>query len=116
MTGPRGIGNAMTVHVSGTSLDAQARYAQGTIKIIDNWRKGEVQNAADMIVENGVYVTGKRWTTAKPFCLVTVSADTYSKPSQLPTVNATRNERRTVFLKKRLILQSSAKEVLNWMP
>lgn len=57
MTGERGIGNAMTVHISGTSLDAQARYAQGTIKIIENWFNGNAQNPADVIVENGEYAT-----------------------------------------------------------
>ncbi|KAK4054308.1 formate dehydrogenase (NAD+) [Microbotryomycetes sp. JL221] len=69
MTGPRGIGNAMTVHISGTSLDAQARYAAGTIKIIENWHSGSAQNPADLIVENGDYATkayGQRQSKAAP--------------------------------------------------
>ncbi|KAK4054090.1 formate dehydrogenase (NAD+) [Microbotryomycetes sp. JL201] len=69
MTGPRGIGNGMTIHISGTSLDAQARYAAGTIKIIENWHSGSAQNPADLIVENGDYATkayGQRQSSKAP--------------------------------------------------
>jgi len=50
-------GNAMTPHMSGTSLDAQARYAQGTKNILDNFFNGKQQNPPDVIVENGEYAS-----------------------------------------------------------
>lgn len=50
-------GNAMTAHISGTSLDAQARYAKGTIEILDNWVNKKAQVPANIIVENGDYAT-----------------------------------------------------------
>lgn len=46
-----------TPHVSGTSLDAQARYAAGTKKIIENFLDGKEQNPADVIVIDGQYAT-----------------------------------------------------------
>ncbi|GAA5847431.1 hypothetical protein JCM9279_000477 [Rhodotorula babjevae] len=50
-------GNAMVPHMSGTSLDAQIRYANGAIKILDNWRNGTPQTQSDLITENGEYAT-----------------------------------------------------------
>ncbi|BFZ58037.1 formate dehydrogenase (NAD+) [Savitreella phatthalungensis] len=50
-------GNAMTPHMSGTSLDAQQRYAAGTKKILDNFFKKQAQTPADVIVENGDYAS-----------------------------------------------------------
>ena len=49
-------GNAMTPHMSGTSLDAQVRYAAGTKTILDNFFNGKAQKQSDIIVENGEYV------------------------------------------------------------
>ncbi|KDN38464.1 NAD-dependent formate dehydrogenase [Tilletiaria anomala UBC 951] len=57
MQGPRGRGNNMTPHMSGTSLDAQARYAAGTKEILDNFFHGKPQTPANVIVENGQYAT-----------------------------------------------------------
>lgn len=57
MRGPHGNGNGMVAHYSGTTLDAQARYAAGTKKIIENWITGKAQNPADVIVSNGHYAT-----------------------------------------------------------
>ncbi|CAK9783692.1 NAD-dependent formate dehydrogenase [Cutaneotrichosporon oleaginosum] len=57
MRGPNGNGNAMTPHYSGTTLDAQARYAAGTKEIIENYLNGKPQNPANVIVENGEYAT-----------------------------------------------------------
>ncbi|BFZ62334.1 formate dehydrogenase (NAD+) [Saitoella coloradoensis] len=57
MRNPLGGGNAMTPHYSGTTLDAQIRYAQGTKDIIDRYIKGEEQNPPDVIVEKGDYAT-----------------------------------------------------------
>jgi formate dehydrogenase len=50
-------GNAMTPHISGTSLDAQARYAKGTKDILDNFFNGTKQRPSDVIVENGEYAS-----------------------------------------------------------
>ncbi|WFD43058.1 formate dehydrogenase [Malassezia psittaci] len=52
-----GGGNAMTPHISGTSLDAQARYVAGTKDILERiWGK-KTQVEANIIVENGKYVS-----------------------------------------------------------
>lgn len=52
-----GGGNAMTPHISGTSLDAQIRYAEGTKDILERiWGK-KPQIPANIIVENGDYAT-----------------------------------------------------------
>ena len=47
----------MVAHYSGTTLDAQERYASGTKTILDNWLQGRAQTPADVIVENGDYAT-----------------------------------------------------------
>ncbi|KIY70134.1 NAD-dependent formate dehydrogenase [Cylindrobasidium torrendii FP15055 ss-10] len=52
-----GGGNGMTPHYSGTTLDAQARYAAGTRNIIENYFTGKPQNPADVIVGLGKYET-----------------------------------------------------------
>jgi len=53
-----GGGNAMTPHISGTSLDAQKRYADGTKKIIDSYLSGRHDyNPQDLIVCNGDWAT-----------------------------------------------------------
>lgn len=50
-------GNAMVPHMSGTTLDAQARYAAGVKKILDNYFNNKPQNPVDVIVEGGSYAT-----------------------------------------------------------
>ena len=57
MRSPTGFGNAMTPHISGTSLDAQKRYAAGTKQIIENYLTGKPQNPVDLIVDGGSYKT-----------------------------------------------------------
>lgn len=53
-----GGGNAMTPHVSGTSLDAQARYAQGVKNILESYFSGKHDyRPQDVIVINGDYAT-----------------------------------------------------------
>lgn len=47
----------MTPHMSGTSLDAQVRYAAGTKLILENFFANKAQNAPDVIVENGEYAS-----------------------------------------------------------
>ncbi|PWZ02141.1 putative formate dehydrogenase [Testicularia cyperi] len=50
-------GNAMTPHVSGTSIDAQTRYAAGVKEILENYFSGKPQEPANVIVEGGSYAT-----------------------------------------------------------
>ncbi|KAI0630952.1 NAD-dependent formate dehydrogenase [Trametes polyzona] len=52
-----GGGNGMVPHYSGTTLDAQARYAAGTKKILENYFKGLPQEPANIIVGIGKYET-----------------------------------------------------------
>jgi len=55
---PWGGGNAMVPHMSGTSLDAQKRYAEGTKKILDSYFSGRLDyNPQDLIVHQGDYAT-----------------------------------------------------------
>ncbi|OCF32774.1 formate dehydrogenase [Kwoniella heveanensis BCC8398] len=48
-----GAGNGMVPHYSGTTLDAQKRYAEGAADIIKRYLAGEEQNPANLIVVNG---------------------------------------------------------------
>ena len=50
-------GNAMVPHMSGTTLDAQARYAAGVKKILENYFSGKEQTPSDVIVIDGQYAT-----------------------------------------------------------
>ena len=50
-------GNAMVPHMSGTTLDAQARYAAGVKKILENYFGGKPQTPSDVIVIDGDYAT-----------------------------------------------------------
>ena len=43
----------MTPHISGTSLDAQIRYATGAHDIVKRYLAGEPQEQVNLIVENG---------------------------------------------------------------
>ncbi|KAG8727663.1 formate dehydrogenase (NAD+), partial [Ceratobasidium sp. 428] len=52
-----GGGNGMVPHYSGTTLDAQLRYAQGAKSILENYLDGKPQDPANLIVENGSYAT-----------------------------------------------------------
>lgn len=52
------VGNAMTVHVSGTSLDAQFRYSEGVKNILESYfSKRFDYRPQDVIVSNGKYTT-----------------------------------------------------------
>ncbi|CAI4037136.1 hypothetical protein SMKI_07G0050 [Saccharomyces mikatae IFO 1815] len=52
------VGNAMTVHISGTSLDAQKRYAQGVKNILNSYLSKKYDyRPQDVIVQNGLYAT-----------------------------------------------------------
>ncbi|KAH0609750.1 uncharacterized protein H6S33_012296 [Morchella sextelata] len=55
---PFGGGNAMVPHMSGTSIDAQKRYAAGTKAIIQSYLSGKHDyRPEDLIVYNGDYAT-----------------------------------------------------------
>lgn len=48
----------MVPHMSGSSLDAQKRYAEGTKRILDSYLSGRHDyNPADLIVHDGDYAT-----------------------------------------------------------
>ncbi|UNI18727.1 Formate dehydrogenase [Purpureocillium takamizusanense] len=55
---PWGGGNAMVPHMSGTSIDAQRRYAKGTEEILKSYLSGKHDyRPEDLIVHNGDYAT-----------------------------------------------------------
>jgi formate dehydrogenase len=57
--------NAMTPHVSGTTLSAQARYAAGTREILEDWFADRPIRAEYLIVSGGGLAgTGKASYTA----------------------------------------------------
>ncbi|KAJ7497456.1 NAD-dependent formate dehydrogenase [Mycena latifolia] len=55
MKNPLGGGNGMVPHYSGTTLDAQARYAAGTKSILENYITGKPQEPQNIIVGLGKY-------------------------------------------------------------
>ncbi|KAF7790347.1 hypothetical protein EIP86_001302 [Pleurotus ostreatoroseus] len=57
MKNPLGGGNGMVPHYSGTTLDAQKRYADGTRKILENFFTNKPQNPADIIIGRKGYET-----------------------------------------------------------
>lgn len=54
---PLGGGNGMVPHYSGTTLDAQKRYADGVKSILDNYLTGKSQEPQNVIVGIGKYET-----------------------------------------------------------
>ncbi|VDC06974.1 unnamed protein product [Peniophora sp. CBMAI 1063] len=57
MHNPLGGGNGMVPHYSGTTIDAQARYAAGTKSILQNYLDGKPQDPANIIVGKSGYET-----------------------------------------------------------
>ena len=55
MKNPLGGGNGMVPHYSGTTLDAQARYAAGAREILENYLSDKPQNPANIIVGKGEF-------------------------------------------------------------
>jgi hypothetical protein len=55
MKNPLGAGNGMVPHYSGTTLDAQKRYADGAKSILENYLAGKEQHPANIIVGKGKY-------------------------------------------------------------
>jgi len=63
MKNPLGGGNGLVPHFSGTTLDAQYRYATGVQSILKNFLENKPQDPANIIVTGGQYATkayGKR--------------------------------------------------------
>lgn len=81
MKNPLGAGNGMVPHYSGTTLDAQARYANGTKSILENYLSGKPQEPQNVIV--GV----KGYESKACMCLSPTSCESYL------TVNPLRNRR-----------------------
>ncbi|KAI0261998.1 hypothetical protein BC834DRAFT_1043734 [Gloeopeniophorella convolvens] len=61
MQGPVGGGNGMTPHYSGTTLDAQTRYAGGTRQILENFFEGKAQDPGNVIVGTGNIANRSRY-------------------------------------------------------
>jgi formate dehydrogenase len=57
MKNPLGGGNGMVPHYSGTTLDAQIRYANGVKSILDNYFSNRPQEPANIIIGNKGYET-----------------------------------------------------------
>ncbi|GJE87220.1 FDH domain-containing protein [Phanerochaete sordida] len=57
MKNPLGGGNGMVPHYSGTTLDAQSRYAAGTKEILENFFEGRPQTPANVIIGTKGYAT-----------------------------------------------------------
>ncbi|KAG5723747.1 Formate dehydrogenase [Termitomyces sp. T112] len=57
MKNPLGGGNGMVPHYSGTTLDAQARYAAGVKSILTNYMENKPQDPQNIIVGLGKYET-----------------------------------------------------------
>lgn len=57
MKNPLGGGNGMVPHYSGSTLDAQKRYADGVMKILENYFEGKEQEHQNIIVGLGRYET-----------------------------------------------------------
>jgi len=57
MRNPLGGGNAMTAHISGTSIDSQIRYANGTKDIIKRFLSGQPQEPQNLIVTDGDFAS-----------------------------------------------------------
>ena len=55
MKNPLGGGNGMVPHYSGTTLDAQKRYADGTKEILENFFNNKPQNPANVIIGKSEY-------------------------------------------------------------
>ena len=64
MKNPLGGGNGMTPHYSGTTLDAQQRYASGTKEILENFFNKKPQNPANIIIAGSEYSFRRLWRGA----------------------------------------------------
>ena len=49
--------SGMVPHYSGTTLDAQKRYAEGVRDILERYFSGKEQDPQNLIVQGGAYAT-----------------------------------------------------------
>lgn len=70
MKNPLGGGNGMVPHYSGSTLDAQARYANGVKSILEKYLHGQQQEAQNIIVGEGKYVSTACESGLSLFCFV----------------------------------------------
>lgn len=68
MKNPLGGGNGMVPHYSGTTLDAQARYAAGTKSILVNYLTGKSQEPQNVIVGLGTVPSTYTCFVCLPHC------------------------------------------------
>lgn len=87
MRNPLGGGNGMVPHYSGTTLDAQARYAAGVKSILHNFFENKEQDPANLIVSGGGYAT--KACRYSPSILTTTSQWFNFRRSTLKTINCT---------------------------
>ena len=78
---PLGGGNGMVPHYSGTTLDAQARYAKGVSSILANYLDGKPQEPANVIVGIGAYATKACEFVCTPFPEFSVYSTSYRRPT-----------------------------------
>ncbi|KIK67249.1 hypothetical protein GYMLUDRAFT_238566 [Collybiopsis luxurians FD-317 M1] len=79
---PLGGGNGMVPHYSGTTLDAQARYANGVRSILENYLSGKPQEPQNIIIGVGKYET----KACKIFSMILVFFHVMTFPSQMVNV------------------------------
>lgn len=71
----------MVPHYSGTTLDAQARYASGTKSIIENYLSGKPQEPQNVIVGVGKFETKACECPFKPFVRQPCLICSYRRPA-----------------------------------
>jgi len=67
MKNPLGAGNGMVPHYSGTTLDAQARYANGTKSILENYLTGKPQEPQNIIIGKSKSISCTFWVCTDLF-------------------------------------------------
>jgi len=92
MKNPLGCGNGMVPHYSGTTLDAQARYAAGVKSIITHFLDGTPQEEQNVIIGAKGYVT-----KACEYSLYT--ADNYHAKVSIQTGNGERRSWREILIR-----------------
>ena len=89
MKNPLGGGNGMVPHYSGTTLDAQARYAAGTRTLLENYLTGAPQEAQHVIVGKSEFIPPVLWTIS--------GTDFYLQRATRPRPTASGERRIRVF-------------------
>lgn len=87
---PLGGGNGMVPHYSGTTLDAQTRYANGVKQIVDNYLNGRAQDSANIIIGVGKYESSAcEWIVS--LC-VWLGYSVLNSQHRWPTLNKSSNQ------------------------